>query len=113
MVGNAKHLRKNMTNEEKHLWYDCLNKLPIPAKRQKNIGNYILDFYIPQAKIAIEVDGIQHTEKHRAEADAQRDEALHALGVTVLRFRNADVNNNFVAVAQSIIEAIKSKGIEI
>ena len=113
LVGNAKHLRKNMTDEEKHLWYDCLNKLPIPAKRQKNIGNYILDFYIPQAKIAIEVDGIQHTEKYHAEADAQRDEALRSLGITVLRFRNADVNNSFVAVAQSIIEAIKAKGIEI
>ena len=113
LVGNAKHLRKNMTNEEKHLWYDCLSKLPIPAKRQKNIGNYILDFYIPQAKIAIEIDGAQHAQRHHAEADAKRDEALRALGITVLRYRNIDVNKSFTAIAQSIIEAIKAKGIAI
>ena len=49
-----------MTAEERHLWYDFLKKLPIPVKRQKNIENYILDFYIPSAKLAIEIDGRQH-----------------------------------------------------
>ena len=109
----AKELRRNMTPQEKHLWYDFLSKLPIPAKRQKNIANYILDFYIPQAKIAIEVDGIGHTTKEKAEADAKRDADLAELGITVLRYRNIDVNKNFVAVAQSIIESIREKGIDI
>ena len=86
LLGSARHLRKNMTDEEKHLWYDFLNKLPIPARRQKNIGNYILDFYVPQAKIAIEVDGLQHTTSAHAASDAKRDEDLAALGITVLRF---------------------------
>ena len=113
LVGAAQHLRKSMTDEEKHLWYDFLSKLPIPAKRQKNIANYILDFYIPQAKIAIEVDGIGHTTKEKAEADAKRDAALSEIGITVLRYRNADVNKNFVAVAQSILESIREKGIDI
>ncbi len=113
LLGTARHLRKNMTDKEKHLWYDCLAKLPIPAKRQKNVGNYILDFYIPQAKIAIEVDGLQHTEKNHVLADAKRDAELKELGITVLRFRNVDVNDNFTSVAQSIIENIRAKGLDI
>ena len=113
LVGNAQRLRKNMTDQEKHLWYDFLSKLPISAKRQKNVLNYILDFYIPQAKIAIEVDGSQHTKKSHAEADAKRDEDLRALGITVLRYRNADINNCFFAVAEDILENIRKKGIEI
>ena len=113
LIGTARHLRKSMTDEEKHLWYDCLALLPLPTKRQKNIGNYILDFYIPQAKIAIEVDGAQHSEKSHALADAKRDADLKELGITVLRFRNADVNNNFALVAQSIVENIRAKGLDI
>ena len=61
LVANAQTLRKNMTSEERHLWYDFLKKLPMPVKRQKNIENYIVDFYIPQVKTVIEIDGIQHT----------------------------------------------------
>lgn len=61
LVANAQTLRKNLTLEERHLWYDFLKKLPMPVKRQKNIENYIVDFYIPQVKTVIEIDGIQHT----------------------------------------------------
>ena len=61
IVSNAQTLRKNLTSEERHLWYDFLKKLPMPVKRQKNIENYIVDFYIPQVKTVIEIDGIQHT----------------------------------------------------
>lgn len=61
LVSNAQTLRKNLTSEERHLWYDFLKKLPMPVKRQKNIENYIVDFYIPQVKTVIEIDGIQHT----------------------------------------------------
>jgi very-short-patch-repair endonuclease len=60
LVGNAKALRRNMTKEEKHIWYDFLKKLPFTVKRQHNIENYIVDFYIAEKKIVIEVDGVQH-----------------------------------------------------
>ena len=62
LTGNAKTLRKNMTKEERHLWYDFLKTLPIPANRQKVLGNYIVDFYIAAAKLVIELDGSQHYE---------------------------------------------------
>lgn len=61
LVKNAQELRKNMTPEEKHLWYDFLKKLPFNVRRQHNIENYIVDFYIAEKKAVIEVDGIQHT----------------------------------------------------
>ena len=60
LVSNAQSLRKNMMPEEKHLWYDFLKRLPIKAHRQYTIGNYIVDFYIPQKHLVIEIDGIQH-----------------------------------------------------
>ena len=49
LSGNARNLRKNMTKEERHLWYDFLKPLPIMVHRQKVIGNYIVDFYIAEA----------------------------------------------------------------
>ena len=56
----AQDLRKNMTPEEKNLWYKFLKRLPITVKRQHQIENYIVDFYIPEKKIVIELDGSQH-----------------------------------------------------
>lgn len=60
LVSNARALRNNMTDEENHLWYDFLKKLPLTVNRQKNIGNYIVDFFIASKRIVIEIDGIQH-----------------------------------------------------
>ena len=65
----SKTLRKQMTNEEKHLWYDFLKKLPITFNRQKVIGNYVVDFYCASAKIVIELDGSQHYEENGREKD--------------------------------------------
>jgi len=73
LTGNAKALRKNMTKEEKHLWYDFLKTLPVTVNRQKVIGNYIVDFYIATSKIVIEIDGSQHYEDSGIENDAKRD----------------------------------------
>ena len=57
LTANAQQLRKNMTPEERHLWYDFLKSLPVPIKRQKIIGHYIVDFYCPAEKLVIELDG--------------------------------------------------------
>ena len=113
LLEHARHLRKNMTDEEKHLWYDFLKKLPVPAKRQKNIGNYIVDFYVPQAKLVIEVDGAQHGTPEHAKADAARDAELNKLGIEVLRFRNAEINRHFTAVTWHISEHLRKKGIDV
>ena len=88
LVKNSQNLRKNMTPEEKHLWYDFLRLLPITVKRQKIIENYILDFYVPSSKIAIELDGIQHGFDENKRSDDERDNFLRSKGIVVLRYSN-------------------------
>lgn len=95
-------LRKNMTKEEKHLWYDFLKKLPITVHRQKVIGNYIVDFYCAEAKLIIELDGSQHYEVKGRQTDAIRDAYLKGLGIEVVRYSNLDVHHRFDAVCQDI-----------
>ena len=106
LVSNARTLRKNMTPEEKHLWYDFLKKLPLTVKRQHNIENYIVDFYIAEKKIVIEIDGKQHgTEEHK-EKDRIRDEVLSSWNITVLRYTNDNIRNNFNTVTVDILEKL-------
>ena len=95
-----------MTKEEKHLYYDFLNKLPIQVKRQKSIDQYIVDFYIPCAKVVIEIDGAQHYEPQNRSADIERDSKLKKLGITVLRYTNIDINKNFDGVTIDILNKI-------
>ena len=102
LSANAKALRKNMTKEERHLWYDFLKDLSVMVHRQKVIGKYIVDFYIAEAKIVIELDGSQHYAAEGKQADEQRDAYLRSLGLTVLRYSNADVNHRFPSVCQDI-----------
>ena len=103
LTSNAKTLRKNMTKEERHLWYDFLKGLPVMVHRQKVVGNYIVDFYIAQAKLVVELDGSQHFAETGIRADAQRDAYLQSLGLTVLRYSNADVNQCFRSVCEDIL----------
>ena len=103
LVSNAQELRKNMTPEEKHLWYDFLKRLPLTVKRQHNIDNYIVDFYIPKKKIVIELDGVQHLMPKHIEADLKRDEVLAAWGIKVLRYSNKSVNENYRKVVEDIL----------
>lgn len=104
LVGNAKTLRKNMTDEEKRLWYDFLKQLPITVNRQKMIGNYIVDFFIASQRIVIEIDGVQHKAPEHKKADARRDADLKQLGITVLRYTNLEVNQQFRSVCQDILK---------
>lgn len=102
LVPNSRTLRKNMAKEERHLWYDCLKQLSVTVHRQKVIGTYIVDFYIASAKLVIELDGSQHYEESGKTADEKRDVYLRSLGLTVLRYSNADVNQRFDSVCEDI-----------
>ena len=106
LVGNAQHLRKDMTDEEKKIWYLFLRRLPVTVRRQKNIGNYIVDFYIASAKIVIEIDGIGHKIPENRQKDATRDAYLSSLGIRVFRFSNASVNDNFNFVCKTILDIL-------
>lgn len=102
LVSNARTLRKNMTKEERHLWYDFLKDYPVMVHRQKVIGNYIVDFYIAEAKLVIELDGSQHFEEENKAADTQRDLYLKQQGLTVLRIPNNAISENFSGVCEHI-----------
>ena len=95
-----------MTPEERHLWYDFLKKLSVTVNRQKNIGRYIVDFYIASKKTVIELDGFQHGEPKNREQDAKRDAYLQRMGITVLRYRNVDVNQKFEDVCNDILHRL-------
>ena len=109
LVPAAQNLRKNMTREEKHLWYDFFKLLPVTVHRQKNIGDYIVDFYIPDKKAVIEIDGKQHRLLEISENDIKRQNYLESLGLTVIRINNADVNYKFKEVCRSILYKLDIK----
>ncbi len=106
LTGNSQTLRKNMTKEERHLWYDFLKDLPITFHRQKVIGKYIVDFYCAKAKLVIELDGSQHYEEDGLKKDSVRDEFLKDLGLAVVRYSNDDINRNFDGVCEDILQKI-------
>ena len=103
LTGRAQQLRKNMTREERHLWYDFLKQLPVTFNRQKVIGRYIVDFYCAEAKLVIELDGSQHFEDAGAEADRERDEYMKSMGLMVLRYPNSAIWGNFEGVCEDIL----------
>ncbi len=100
---NARTLRKNMTKQERKLWYEFLKELPATVKRQELIGRYIADFYIPSAHLAIELDGSQHFEEKGLAYDSARDSFFASQGILVLRYPNNEVTQNFSGVCESIL----------
>ena len=109
---NAQKLRREMTKEERRLWYDFLKQLPVTINRQKVIGPYIVDFYCASAKLVIELDGSQHYEKDGAASDRERDSALNGFGISVVRYSNDDINRNFNGVCTDLLRRLGILGIE-
>ena len=102
LTENAKKLRKNMTKQERHLWYDFLKIYPVRFLRQKVIDNYVVDFYCHQARLIVELDGSQHYEPAESLRDAIRTERLENRGLTVVRIPNNAVTENFRGVCEYI-----------
>ena len=107
LVPLAKKLRREMTKEERHLWYDFLRKYSVRFSRQKVIGNYIVDFYCPQAKLVVELDGSQHYERDSIIKDAERTRFLEGFDLKIIRIPNSEVNHNFSGVCEYIDTAVK------
>ena len=107
LVPFAKQLRKEMTKEERHLWYDFLRSYPVRFNRQKVMGKYILDFYCAEARLAIELDGSQHYEDANMVSDAERSAFLEGYGLTVIRIPNNEISKNFRSVCECIDTAVR------
>ena len=104
----ARNLRKNMTRQERRLWYDHLQKHPAKFYKQKVLGKYIADFYCAKAKLIVELDGSQHFFPEGIAYDAKRTKFLSKYGLTVLRIPNNEVERNFTGVCEWIDAQVKA-----
>ena len=103
--GNAKSMRKAMTDAELKLWnaVRAHRLMDLGFRRQFPIGNFIVDFACPQKRIIVELDGSQHNDSGALRYDMARTGFLEKSGWTVLRFANDDVLNDIDGVCQHII----------
>ena len=97
-----------MTEAESFLWQRIRRKQLKGRQfyRQKNIGNYIVDFYCPSAKVIVELDGGQHYTQEGISRDQVRDKYLESLGLTILRFSDREVFKNIEGVLERIFEQL-------
>ena len=109
MIPRAKELRKSMTKQERHLWYDFLRDNSPRFQRQKTIRSYIVDFYCHEAALVIELDGSQHYEAHAKAYDDERTRFLEAAGLSVLRFPNAMIDHDFAGICLEIDRTVKER----
>ena len=107
LVPFAKQLRKEMTKEERHLWYDFLRTHSVRFSRQKVLGKYIADFYSAEAKLVIELDGSQHYEDNNVVKDAERSAFLEGYGLNIIRIPNNEIIRNFRGVCEYIDVAVR------
>lgn len=111
IVPLARALRKEMTPEERHLWYDFLRDYPVKFQRQKVLGNYIADFYCAKAKLVIELDGSGHYTSEGKMHDEKRTEFLSGYDLKVVRIINSDITRNFIGVCR-YIDMLVNKALE-
>ena len=106
---NARALRRNMTKEERHLWYDFLRGYPVRFCRQKVIDNYIVDFYCHDARLIVELDGSQHYAPEEMERDRKRTQTIESRNLRVIRIPNNEVNGNFRGVCEYIDRIVSQR----
>ena len=109
LIPRAKELRKNATPQENELWYKFLRTYPIRFQRQKTIGQFIVDFYCHEVKLALELDGSQHFTPEGHTYDEARTAVIETFGVTVLRFTKQDIDSQFRAVCTQIDKAVHAR----
>ena len=102
IVPAARMLRKNMTKEEKHLWYDFLRPIPSVFLVRRFSEGYIADFYCAEAKLVIELDGSGHYTEEGKRYDEERTAFLEEYGLTVIRIPNTEIHKNFQGICEYI-----------
>ena len=102
LINNSRVLRKEMTRHERHLWFDFLHEHKLKWRRQYIISGYIVDFYSPQARLAIELDGSQHYEPANMMYDEKRTQRIEEYDIEIIRFSNLEIDRYFDSVCQTI-----------
>ena len=109
MLPRARELRRNMTPQEKKLWYQFLRKYPFKIYKQRIVESFIVDFYCASAKLAIELDGSQHYTEQGEAYDTERSACLVRCGLEVVRFTNSEIDTEFDAVCKKIHTVIQER----
>ncbi len=111
LISAARQLRGHLTDSEAMLWSRVRRKrlLGVQFYRQKPIGDYIVDFFAPRARLVVEVDGSQHLTNHHAQKDTDRDAFLESLGLKVLRFNSREVLKETAGVIKRIYSVIEER----
>ncbi|WP_293741678.1 endonuclease domain-containing protein [uncultured Pedobacter sp.] len=106
-----KELRNNLTPAEATMWRYLQNSKLDGKKfrRQHSVGNYILDFYCPSEKLAIEVDGNSHDDYSAEVYDKERTNFLNSKGITIIRFNNLEVFESEELVCEAIRSHFENK----
>ena len=102
MLPRARELRRDMTPQEKKLWYQFLRHHPVKFYKQRIIDSFIADFYCASARLVIEVDGMQHYTEQGKAYDEQRTAIISRYGIKVLRFSNEEIDEHFETVKATI-----------
>lgn len=107
----VRNIRKEPTFSEKKLWMHLRNKQldGIKFRRQHPVGGFIVDFYCPSARLAIELDGGVHVDSEQASYDLLRQKELAEQGVKVIRFWNSEVDGKIDAVLQTILAEVQKQ----
>ena len=107
--GRSRELRREMTPQERRLWYCFLKNYPIKIYRQRSIDRFVVDFYCSRAHIVIEIDGGQHVMPEGKRYDEMRDQILQGYGLEVIRIYNTDIDKNFEGVCEWLDRKLKSR----
>lgn len=105
LIDRARKMRKVMTPAEKHLWFNCLADAPFKFRKQRPVGNFIVDFYCAELKLVIEVDGDSHFTEQGLVYDHERTQYLESRGMRILRFTNSEVLYQTEAIREKIYRA--------
>lgn len=107
ITARARQLRKNMTESERKLWFCYLKDCGTKFYRQKQIENYIIDFYCAKARLVIEIDGDSHFNEDAVQYDNKRTKLLENYHLSIIRFTNNDIKYRFLGVCETIEKIIK------
>ena len=109
LLDQARELRRNMTPQEKKLWYQFLRTYPIKIYKQRIIESFIADFYCASANLVIEIDGSQHFTSQGKAYDEERSRIMQQYHIKTIRFTNSDIDQRFKEVCEAIHQEIQSR----
>jgi very-short-patch-repair endonuclease len=108
------YLRNNMTKWEVRLWNDLKGRkmYGFKVRRQYGIENYIVDFYYPALKLAIEINGDVHFFDEKVKKDKEKNDCLKAEGIKVIRIENLDFEEDYESVLLHLEDLFRDRAKE-